>query len=131
MFPADALSEMFLGWESGKINPSGVALIKCDNNGRPKLIRAGRSYDEFLRGNINWQEKVSGSLPNLEDIFSCCPSVDIAALDLPLAPLEIVGRREVDQALSKAYAKFKAATHSPVPGRPGKLSKRVFNQLSD
>lgn len=100
-------------------NPSGVALIKCDKKSRPELIRAGRSYGEFIAGEINWQHKANGGLPEFKNIFQCCPSVDIATLDIPLAPFEIVGRREVDQALSKTYGKFKAATHSPVKGRPG------------
>lgn len=41
-------------------NPSGVALLACPVDGKPELCRVGRSYQEFLKEEICWEEKPMG-----------------------------------------------------------------------
>lgn len=111
-------------------HPSGVALLSYTAEGRPKLVRAGRSYEEFQQGQIDWPSKPGGSPPNFYELLKGCPPVSVIALDIPLAPFLIQGRREVDQALSKRYAKYKAAVYSPTKDCPGPLAKAIFEQIS-
>jgi len=111
-------------------NASGVALLKC-NNKKIELIRAGRSYEEFIASKINWDSKAKGSTPNFHQLLNTCPQVDVIALDIPLAPCVIEGRREADQAISRRYGKCKASTHSPTKDHPGKLAKLIFDELRE
>lgn len=114
-------------------NPSGVALLKWVPNSKPELVRAGRSYDEFFNvGKPDWQNRVEGSKPNFSKIIECCPKmVDLVALDMPLSPQGITGRREADNAISREYGNRKVSTHTPSRNRPGELAKIIFNQLTE
>jgi len=112
-------------------NPSGVALLKWVPNSKPELARIGRSYDEFYNdGKPVWQNPIEGSKPNFSKIIECCPDkVDLIALDMPLSPRRITGRREADDAISREYGNRKTSTHSPSRNRPGELAEIIFNQL--
>lgn len=113
--------------------PSGIALLAC-NNSLATIVRAGRSYEEFcFRERPVWGESVKGSLPSFPSIISACrvsSGLDIVALDIPLSPNAIVGRREADNAISRYYGKFGAGTHSPSPIRPGAIASSIFDQLT-
>ena len=112
-------------------NPSGVALLKWVPNSKPELVRAGRSYDEFCNiGKPDWQNQVEGSKPNFSKIIECClEKVDLVALDMPLSPQEITGRRNADNAISREYGNRKVSTHSPSSDRPGFIATLIFKQL--
>lgn len=110
-------------------NPSGVALLKWASDTAPKLVKTGRSYDEFCNGER--QDNLEGSMPNFSDIIGCCPQVDLIALDIPLSPHPIVKRRNADNIISHEYGKFKVSTHSPSPKRPGVIATNIFDQLKN
>lgn len=120
-------------WTSQK--PSGVALLKWAPDSKPVLVRIGRSYDEFCCGEIVWENTVKGSTPNFSRIVESCLqgnlTIDVVALDIPLSPLPINGRREADRAISRKYGRYGASTRSPSPKRPGGISVIIFKQLSD
>lgn len=114
-------------------NPSGIVLLEYAPNSKPELLRAGRSYDEFCKGGKPiWKNRVEGSMPNFSKIVeSCRQKVDLIALDIPLSPQGITGRREADNAISREYGKKKVSTHSPSRNRPGELAEIIFNQLTE
>lgn len=114
-------------------NPSGVTLLKYFHNSKPELVRAGRSYDEFYNdGKPIWQNRAEGSKPNFSKIIECCrQKVDLIALDMPLSPQGITGRREADNAISREYSNRKISTHTPSRNCPGELAEIIFNQLTE
>lgn len=83
--------------------PSGIALLCCENGSKPRIVKAGRSYEEFCSADaLNWHEMPGGSLPSFPSIIDTCDGmgskVDIVALDIPLSPSPITARREADNA---------------------------------
>ncbi|MCE5256002.1 MAG: DUF429 domain-containing protein [Spirochaetaceae bacterium] len=110
-------------------NPSGIALLRIDSGNTPTFVKAGRSYDEFLRGKINWNGRPGMSVDFERLLSSLDRQIDVVALDIPLSPTLISGRREADQAISKAFGGRKASTHTPTKDRPGQLGLTIFNQL--
>lgn len=120
-------------------HPAGVALVKIPARGSARLIRAARSYEEFCHftrdEKIDWSDKVHGSLPNIPELFATCRKLtgalpNVVALDIPLGPQPITGRRAADRLVTKAYITRKAGTHSPTAQRPGPISRRLFEQLT-
>lgn len=120
-------------------HPAGVALVKIPARGPSRLIRAARSYEEFCNFSqakeISWSTKAHGSLPNIPELFAACQKLtgalpNIIALDIPLGPQPITGRRAADRLVTKTYITRKAGTHSPTAQRPGPISQRLFEQLS-
>ncbi|MDA2934245.1 DUF429 domain-containing protein [Acidobacteria bacterium AH-259-D05] len=113
---------------------SAVALVKLGRTGRTTCV--GRSYREFvtaLQGSApNWLEKPEHDgdfrvvLDALLDkgINPCA-----IALDLPLSPASITGRRVADQEISKRYGSKGAAAHTPTKNRPGRISQDTFSAL--
>ena len=69
-----------------------------------------------------------GSPPNPRAVLTAASSllngnsVDLVAVDIPLARQPIVGRRASDDAVSKAYGARKCGTHTPNASRPGRIS---------
>lgn len=121
-------------------HPAGVALIKIPARGPSRLIRAARSYEEFCHFSqaeeIAWSTKVHGSLPNIPELFAACKKLtgalpNVVALDIPLGPKPITGRRAADRMVTKAYITRKAGTHSPTAQRPGPISRQLFEQLTE
>jgi predicted RNase H-like nuclease len=55
---------------------------------------------------------------------------NVIALDIPLSPLGVQGRRAADNAISKEYGRQWASTHSPSAERPGRVSNDLFQELS-
>ena len=52
----------------------------------------------------------------------CGRAVDCFAIDMPIGPRPIRGRRACDNKISSAYGARKAAVHSPSKTRPGPIS---------
>jgi predicted RNase H-like nuclease len=109
--------------------PSGVALAtECADGWR--LLAAEASYQRF-------QDRADGHLfagpaldspPNPRAVLIAASSllngnsVDLVAVDIPLARQPIVGRRASDDAVSRAYGARKCGTHTPNASRPGCIS---------
>lgn len=120
-------------------HPAGVALVKITQRGRPRLLRVARSYEEFCRmhnnNGIDWSTKVLGSEPNIPALLAVCEKIagampNVIALDIPIGPQFITGRRAADKMVTRAYISRKAGTHSPTAKRPGPISQMLFEQLS-
>jgi len=119
-------------------HPAGVALVKVPARGQPQLLRAARSYEEFCQiaagDKIDWPDKVYGSAPNIPALLAVCEKLagttpTVIALDIPIGPRPINGRRTADKMVTKAYIARKAGTHSPTAQRPGPISRMLFEQL--
>jgi len=120
-------------------HPAGVALVKIPARGQPQLLRAARSYEEFCQiaadGKIGWPTRVHGNAPNIPALLAVCEKLtgttpNVIALDIPLGPQPINGRRAADKMVTKAYITRKAGTHSPMAQRPGPISQMLFEQLT-
>jgi len=120
-------------------HPAGVALVKVPKRDRPRLLRVARSYDEFCgmddNEEIDWSTKVHGSEPDIPALLAVCEKIagampNVIALDIPIGPQFITGRRAADRMVTRAYIKRKAGTHSPIANRPGPISRMLFEQLS-
>jgi predicted RNase H-like nuclease len=108
--------------------PSGVALVSETSVGW-HLVSAEASYQRFhaLADGLRPEERPEGSQPDPKELLSssrklCGRSVDLVAIDMPLALTPIVGRRVCDNAVSKAYGARKCGTHTPSAARPGRIS---------
>jgi predicted RNase H-like nuclease len=84
---------------------------------------------------IDWSTKVHGSEPNIPALLAACKKIagatpNVIALDIPIGPQFITGRRAADKMVTSAYISRKAGTHSPTAKRPGPISQMLFEQLS-
>jgi predicted RNase H-like nuclease len=112
--------------------PSGVALAAQDANGW-RLVAAESSYQRFMARSDGGQapeQRPSGALPDVLGLLSAAmtlsgASVDLAAVDMPLALSPIIGRRASDNAVSRAYGGRKCGTHTPSAQRPGLISDQL------
>ena len=110
-------------------NPSGVALA-VENRNSWRVIAAATSYQRFhalADGGLVAEERPTGSSPEACALLAsasvlCGHPVDLVAIDMPLARSPIVGRRNSDNAVSKAYGGRNCGTHSPNADRPGRIS---------
>ncbi|HVA26549.1 MAG TPA: DUF429 domain-containing protein, partial [Candidatus Baltobacteraceae bacterium] len=84
-------------------------------NGDRRIIAANSSYADFapLGG-----AKLAQSLLSAATERGGAP-VDIVAIDMPISRTMITGRREADNAVSRAFGRYGAGTHSPSEARPG------------
>jgi len=129
-------SKFILGIDAAwtTVNPSGVALLEVQIGRQPRLIHASPSYDAFIRWEpIDWDVPVHGSSPDMGALINKCEEkgfpVSVVALDIPLSPYPITGRRAADNKVSESYGARKASTHSPSATRPGRASSQIFDQL--
>lgn len=115
--------------------PSGVALIKFEQDTKAEIIKLGRSYEEFCSDSIHWYGTVKGSAPDFSSFLYSCNSngwdVDIIALDIPLSSKMIIERRPCDGDVLKYYGGKGAAVHSPTAERPGKIALDIYEQLTN
>ena len=109
--------------------PSGVALAIETANGW-RLVAAEASYDHFLeraRGAAPGDERPRGACPDAGALVGaarllCGRALACVAVDMPLGPDPIVGRRRCDNLVSSLYGARKAAAHSPSAAQPGPIS---------
>ena len=108
--------------------PSGVALAVEDASGW-RLAAVEASYDLFrarARG-AGGDARPKGSHPDAGALLGaarllCGRPLDCVAVDMPVGPNAIAGRRFCDDAISRRYGARKASTHSPSAARPGPIS---------
>jgi predicted RNase H-like nuclease len=114
------------------LQPSGVALVAETPIGW-RLVAADASYQRFqarAAGRVVPEGRPTGSLPDPSTLLSsasklCGRSVDLVAVDMPLARSAIEGRRVSDNCVSRAYGARKCGTHTPSANRPGRISDDV------
>lgn len=114
--------------------PSGCALIKR-SAGTWSCVALAPSYSQFLRQcdgvPVDWSEPPRGVVPDADALLAGCQNllagmrVDLVAIDMPVSQMPISGRREADQALSKAFGAQGCGTHSPNLIRPGRLGRQI------
>lgn len=108
--------------------PSGVALAVETASGW-RLVSVEASYDHFLAHGqgIAAAGRPGGSRPAADALVGaafalCGRGPDCVAVDMPVGPRPIVGRRVCDNAISRLYGARKAAVHSPSAARPGAIA---------
>lgn len=113
--------------------PSGVSLLHCLPGQKPRLVKAGRSYQEFMQPRIIWEQTVQGSPPLLDRLLPYCQAmgypVQVIALDIPLAKGPITGYREADRAFTRQYSSRGTPVHSPTVDRPGEVATLLYRQM--
>ena len=110
-------------------NPSGLALA-INEIGRWYLAAVAQSYQRFYAladpeftiatGPISESPDVDRLLFSAKAIST--QSVDLIAVDMPMAHLPITKRRTSDTMISKIFGGRKCSTHSPSAERPGRIS---------
>ena len=112
--------------------PSGVAFCIEDPEGW-RCAAVAPSYADFIalgQGRaVDWHRlRIEGGTPAPELLLLAARTiapqvtVEVVAIDMPLSRREIVGRREADDAVSRAFGARGCGTHSPSASRPGPVS---------
>jgi predicted RNase H-like nuclease len=111
--------------------PSGVVLLKQQDNGAWQCLAVAPSYAAFIALSngepVNWHLRPTGEYPNPTALLNAAQKllngkvVSIITADMPLATVPIKGRRIADNEISKEFGKAWCATHSPTPKRPGDI----------
>lgn len=120
--------------------PSGVALIQ-ESLCQWQVLCVAPNYHSFLSagfgGSLDWgARRFDGSKPDISSLLEAArnlgaATIDVIALDIPLARKEITTRRPSDSAISKAFGGKGCSAHSPNSTRPGPISNALFHQLED
>jgi predicted RNase H-like nuclease len=106
--------------------------------GRGRVLKVARSYAEFglpTLGPTDWLrpapatiQPLDAVLRNAQELTGTLPN--LIALDIPLNPLPITGRRTADDAISRTYGSRYASTHTPSVTRPGLIAVGLFDSLT-
>ena len=139
---ADSRVRNVLGIDAAWTNsePSGVALIQQEQ-GHWCVRCVAPSYQAFLDAAsgqpVDWEgNRYAGSEPDIGALLEAASemgaaSVDLVALDIPLARHPITQRRSSDNAISKAFGSKGCSAHSPSAERPGPISDDLMRQLHE
>lgn len=115
--------------------PSGVCLLRSTDGKTCEIVRLGKSYSEFVNGNIEWNHKADCSQIEMYELLKACDALkaqpDCIAVDMPIASYHIKERRNCETEISKAYGGKGASTHNPNENRPGLISVELFNCLTE
>lgn len=118
------MTEAVLGidaaWTAG--NLSGVALA-IGTGGHWRLAALAPSIPAFLDragsdSPIAAATRLAGVVPS------------VVAVDMPLSRLAISSRRPADDAVSRAFGRYRCGTHSPTPDRPGAVGRALMASLA-
>ncbi len=114
--------------------PSGVALLE-GSAGEWRCVAVAPSYDSFLSSAegtpVDWSAQSGGAIPDVGRLLSAAgkllggQELTTVTVDMPLSTEPITGRRQADDAISRAYGGRGAAGHSPSSERPGPISDRL------
>lgn len=125
-------------WTYGE--PSGVALVEETNASKWKCLGVAPSYDAFTslaNGRlIEWHSTYfNGSTPDGDQVLQASVLLsgsepDVITVDMPVSKVEITDRRPADNAISVAFGRYQAGTHSPSSQRPGVIGSQLSNSLA-
>ena len=118
--------------------PSGVAVMV--SHGKIwHCVGVAPSYEAFLELSggvpVDWNaRRFYGSVPEVTLLLDAASrlagaSVDVVTIDMPVATVPIIGRREADKVISRTYGGRGCPTHSPSSTRPGKLGESLTKQF--
>ena len=111
--------------------PSGVSLLAADGTGGWRCAAVAPSYGSFLAlatgTPVDWEMRPTPGRSDPTKLLAAARTlgaapVAVVAADIPLATVPIRGRREADQAVSRAFGARGASAHSPSARRPGPLA---------
>jgi predicted RNase H-like nuclease len=110
--------------------PSGVALVR--SHGRKwECVAIAPSYSSFLalaRGEpVDWRARPAAGIAACSELVEASTKLagaapDVIAIDMPLATKRITGRREADNAITRAYVSRGLGVHTPTETRPGPIA---------
>ena len=118
---------------------SGVALL-VERDAKWSCMAVAPSYDQFYDlaewRTVRWDETPRGSPPDAARLLDAATrmlggaDVDLVTLDMPIATVPVQGRRECDNAVSRAFGARGCSTHSPSVSRPGPLGHELTRQFN-
>jgi len=113
---------------------SGLALLASSVEGW-RCVAVAPSYEAFLglaEGiAVNWSAgDFRGTEPDATPLLKAAShlaktGVDVVTIDMPVSTGRIVGRREADRQVSRAFGAQGCSTHTPNVSRPGRLGARL------
>lgn len=119
-------------WTSGQ--PSGVALLE-GSAGSWQCVAVAPSYEQFIAIGVgipvDWTASPKGGIPDVDTLLDSATTlldgspVDLVAIDMPIATIDITGRRNADSAISREFGGRGCSTHSPSSVRPGAIGKQL------
>ena len=120
--------------------PAGVALVRR-RNGVWETLAVAPSYTAFnscaSKSDVGWATgRFVGTRPAMRSLLTSAESiggasVDIVAIDMPIASVPFRGRRAADNATSRAFGRYGCSAHSPTDARPGQLGEDLAIELRD
>ena len=122
--------------------PSGVALVAKSGTDTWRCLCVAPSYGSFVRYGaghpVDWRRpKGSGESPDVPRLVTAANRilngnpVTIITVDMPVSRDSITGRREADNAVSRAFGAAGCGTHNPSVQRPGKLGHELTVAFQD
>lgn len=113
---------------------SGIALV-CLEGDRASLLAAAPSYSAFCATAPESRDLEVSSISTTDVLNASSKWIssppDLVAIDMPLSRRKITGRRTADNAVSSAYGRMGAGTHSPSASRPGVYGRRMQSALEE
>lgn len=114
--------------------PSGVALVVQQDEAW-RCVAVAPTYNEFIAqsqgGETNWSCKgFRGSKADVPLLLRAAQrlartTIDVVALDMPVAIQPFSGRRAADDAISAEFGSRWCSAHSPTDARPGRLGMEL------
>ena len=121
-----------------KSEPSGVAVLVSSGSDW-RCLCVAPSYHAFLSlaegCPVAWRDgRFAGCVPDARALLDSAHKlagapVDVVAIDMPVATVPIVGRREADNCISAAFGSRGCSTHSPSATRPGPLGECLSDEF--
>jgi len=116
--------------------PSGVALLRQDDDLSWECVALAPSYAAFHRlaqgDEVDWStNRFEGDTPNPRTLINSAQRIlgedrpSIVTIDMPVATVQVIGRRAADDAISREFGGRKCAAHSPSPERPGTIGENL------
>lgn len=123
-------------WTKGE--PSGCAVVVSSRTDW-QCLGVAPSYHAFLSlsdgQTVPWQTgRFVGGAPDVKALLAAAhklagATVDVVAIDMPVATVPIAGRREADNSISAAFGGRGCSTHSPSASRPGPLGEFLSDEF--
>lgn len=111
--------------------PTGVSLLK-QNDDQWQCVALVPSYADFYAiadgQGFDWDKNPKGEIPDINRLLAAAArlldgqSISIITVDMPISTVPIIGRRQAERSISRAYGAMGCAAHSPSAQRPGNIS---------
>lgn len=122
-------------------NPSGVALVRTNQDQCWECVALAPSYDAFVAlaecNPVRWDERPRGGNPEPERLLGAAEQllggerVTVVSVDMPLSTAPITERRAADRAISRKFGRYGCGTHTASATRPGAISDQLRESLAN